>query len=129
VPGNQRSGGPKSGLKRKEHQVVVDVLTSSKSVPDDVREKTVAKVGKLGRMAPVLEVAEVRLIKDGDGPTTNRWACQAVLRGHGFEVRGHAEAQDALRAVDAVVEKLEHQVARLKGKLVGRSHPRHEGAV
>jgi ribosome-associated translation inhibitor RaiA len=31
-----------------------------------------------------------------------------------------------LVAVDAVVEKLEHQVERLKGKLIGRSHPRHE---
>jgi ribosome-associated translation inhibitor RaiA len=26
--------------------------------------------------------------------------------------------------VDKVVDKLEHQVERLKGKLVGRSHPR-----
>jgi ribosome-associated translation inhibitor RaiA len=26
--------------------------------------------------------------------------------------------------VDLVIDKLEHQVERLKGKLVGRSHPR-----
>jgi ribosome-associated translation inhibitor RaiA len=39
---------------------------------------------------------------------------------------GHSEATDPLAAVDAVVEKLERQVERLKGKLIARSHPRHE---
>jgi ribosomal subunit interface protein len=113
---------------RKEHQMVmvVDVLGSSRSIGDDVRERTVAKVGKLGRLAPLLEIAEVRLTKDEDGPATSRWACQAVLRGHGHELHGHAEAKEALVAVDAVVEKLEHQVERMKGKLIARSHPRHE---
>jgi ribosomal subunit interface protein len=104
----------------------VDVLGSHRSIPDDVRERTVAKVGRLGRLAPLLEVAEVRLTKDTEA-ASSRWACQAVLRGHGHEVRGHAEATDALGAVDAVVAKLEHQVERLKGKLIARSHPRHEG--
>jgi ribosome-associated translation inhibitor RaiA len=31
--------------------------------------------------------------------------------------------------VDKVVDKLEHQVERLKGKLVGRSHPRRPRAL
>jgi putative sigma-54 modulation protein len=105
----------------------VDVLGSNKSVPDSVRERTVAKVGRLGKLAPLLEEAEVRLIKDSDGSAARRWACEAVLRGHGREIRGRAEAGDALAAVDAVVEKLEHQVERLKGKLIDRSHPRHDG--
>ena len=104
----------------------VDVLGSHRSIPDDVRERTVAKVGRLGRLAPLLEVAEIRLTKGAEGPAQSRWACQAVLRGHGHEIRGRAEATDALGAVDAVVDKLEHQVERLKGKLIGRSHPRHE---
>jgi len=105
----------------------VDVLGSHKSVPDAVKERTVAKVGRLGKIAPLLEEAEVRLKKDSEGSAATSWACQAVLRGHGHEIRGHAEASDALAAVDAVVEKLEHQVERLKGKLIDRSHPRHDG--
>ena len=52
-----------------------------------------------------------------------------VLRGHGHELHGpRAEATDPLTAVDVVVEKLERQVERLKGKLIARSHPRHEGS-
>jgi ribosomal subunit interface protein len=106
--------------------MLVDVLGSGRSVTDDVREKTVFKVGKLGKLAPLLEEAEIRLTKGGDGVAENHWSCHAVLRGHGHEVRGYAEGSDALYAVDAVVKKLEHQVERLKGKLIGRSHPRHE---
>ena len=107
----------------------VDVLGSKRSIPDDVRERTVTKVGRLGKIAPVLELAEVRLIQDQEKPATSRWACHAVLRGHGHEIFGHAEATDPLGAVDAVVSKLEHQVERLKGKLIGRSHPRHESTT
>ena len=104
----------------------VDILGSHKIVPDDVRERTVTKVGKLGRLAPLLEKAEVRLTQDTERPASTRWACHAVLRGHGHELLGHAEATDPLAAVDAVVEKLERQVERLKGKLIARSHPRHD---
>jgi ribosome-associated translation inhibitor RaiA len=110
----------------KERWMDVDVLVSHKTIPDEVRERTVTKLRKLGKLAPLLEVAEVRLLEDQERPAVSRWACHAVLRGHGHEIFGHAEATDPLGAVDAVVAKLEHQVERLKGKLIGRSHPRHE---
>jgi ribosomal subunit interface protein len=107
----------------------IDFLGSSRSVPIEIRDRTVAKVGRLGRLAPLLEEAEIRLIQDGERPGARRWACQAVLRGHGHELRSRAEATDPLGAVDAVVEKLEHQVEKLKGKLLARSHPRHESSA
>ena len=106
----------------------VDVLGSQRTITDDVRERTVTKIGRLGKLAPVLEVAQVRFSNDQERPAVSRWACHAVLRGHGHEIFGHAEATDPLGAVDAVVAKLEHQVERLKGKLIGRSHPRHENS-
>jgi ribosomal subunit interface protein len=108
--------------------MVVDVLGSHKTIPEEVRDRTTAKVGRLGRLAPLLEVAEVRLTQDHEGPAASRWACHAVLRGHGHELHGRAEATDPLSAVDAVVEKLERQVERMKGKLLARSHPRHESS-
>ena len=51
------------------------------------------------------------------------------MTGHGYTVRAKAAAAEAPVAVDLVVDKLEHQVERLKGKLVGRSHPRHTRTV
>ncbi|MGH9017066.1 MAG: HPF/RaiA family ribosome-associated protein [Acidimicrobiales bacterium] len=44
-------------------------------------------------------------------------------------MRARAAAHDVPVAVDLVVDKLEHQVERLKGKLMGRSHPRHARQV
>jgi putative sigma-54 modulation protein len=101
-------------------------LGSHGSVPEDLRDRAVAKIGRLGRFAPLLERAELRLTHDSERSATTRWACHAVLRGHGHELHGRAEATDPLTAVDVVVEKLERQVERLKGKLIDRSHPRHE---
>jgi ribosomal subunit interface protein len=105
----------------------VEVLGAHKSLSDDLRERAIAKIGRLGRFAPLLERAEVRLTHDSERSAATRWACHAVLRGHGHELHGRAEAMDPLTAVDFVVEKLERQVERLKGKLIARSHPRHEG--
>ena len=43
--------------------------------------------------------------------------------------RARAAATDVFAAVDEVVDKLEHQMTKLKGKLVGRSHPRRAPSV
>ena len=94
------------------------------TAPEEVRALARAKVAKLGRLTPVLERAEVRLSEDRDAPSSKRKVCEVTLTGHGHTLRAKAAAHDASVAVDKVVDKLEHQVERLKGKLLGRSHPR-----
>ena len=93
-------------------------------MPDDIRVLAQVKVAKLGRLTPVLERAEVRLSEDRDAPGSGRKVCEVTITGHGHTLRAKAGAHDVAVAVDKVVNKLEHQVERLKGKLVGRSHPR-----
>jgi len=51
------------------------------------------------------------------------------MHGHGHIVRAKASAPDSSAAMDRVVDKLEHQMAKLKGRLVGRSHSRRNGSV
>jgi len=102
----------------------VDVVGRKDEVPDELRARARAKVEKLGRLAPVLERAEVRLAEDRDAPIASRKLCEVTMTGHGHTVRARAVAQDLAEAVDKVVDKLEHQVERLKGKLIARSHPR-----
>ncbi|HUO48755.1 MAG TPA: ribosome-associated translation inhibitor RaiA [Acidimicrobiales bacterium] len=102
----------------------VDVVGRKDEVPDELRERAKAKVAKLGRLAPVLERAEVRLAEDRDAPVASRKLCEVTLTGHGHTVRASAVAHDLAEAVDKVVDKLEHQVERLKGKLIDRSHSR-----
>jgi ribosomal subunit interface protein len=109
--------------------VDVFVLGRKQTVPDEVRSIAEAKLARLARLAPVLERAEVQLTSDRDGSGVPRQVCQVTMTGHGYTVRAKAAAAEAPVAVDLVVDKLEHQVERLKGKLVGRSHPRHTRTV
>ena len=104
----------------------VFVLGRKQTVPDEVRSLAEAKVARLARITPVLERAEVRLTEDRDTSGVAKQVCEVTMTGHGHTVRARAAALEAPVAVDLVVDKLEHQVERLKGKLVGRSHPRHQ---
>jgi len=99
------------------------------SVPDGVRKHAKAKLSKLERLAPVLERAEVRLSEDPEAPSTGRHVCEVTVEGHGHVLRARAKSHDLLVAIDLVAAKLHHQAERLKGKLVGRSHPRRSKAL
>jgi ribosomal subunit interface protein len=109
--------------------VDVDVFGRRSAVPEQVRARARSKVAKLGKLAPVLEYAEVRLAEDRDAPVAARHVCEVTMEGHGHVVRARARAAELQVAVDLVVDKLEHQVERLKGKLVGRSHPRKSKVI
>jgi putative sigma-54 modulation protein len=109
--------------------VDVAILGRKETVPDELRALARAKVAKLGRLTPVLERAEVRLSEDRDAPGSGRTVCEVTMTGHGHTLRARAAAHEVPVAVDKVVDKLEHQVERLKGKLVGRSHPKRSHAV
>jgi putative sigma-54 modulation protein len=109
--------------------VDVAVVGPKQTTPEEVRALARVKVAKLGRLAPVLERAEVRLSEDKDAPGPRRKVCEVTITGHGHTLRAKAAAHDVPVAVDKVVDKLEHQVERLKGKLVGRSHPRRSHSL
>ena len=59
----------------------VDVVGRKDEVPDEVRARAKAKVEKLGRLAPVLERAEVRLAEDRDAPVASRKLCEVTMTG------------------------------------------------
>ena len=101
----------------------VVVLGRNDTVPAEVRAQAEAKVARLGKL-PVLEHAEVRLSEEPEAPLATRRVCEVTLTGHGHVLRARAAAHELPAAVDQAVHKLEHQVERLKGKLVERSQPR-----
>nr|MDQ3643738.1 HPF/RaiA family ribosome-associated protein [Actinomycetota bacterium] len=51
--------------------------------------------------------------------------CEVTVYGHGHIVRAKACAADPHAAVDKVVDKLEHQIDKLKSRLISRTHPKH----
>ncbi|MDP8992010.1 MAG: sigma 54 modulation/S30EA ribosomal C-terminal domain-containing protein, partial [Actinomycetota bacterium] len=74
-----------------------------------------------------MDRAEVRFFEERNPRIAEKEVCEVTLHGHGHVVRARAAAPDAMAAVDLVVDKAAHRLEKLKGKLVGRSHPRRHG--
>ncbi len=96
-------------------------------VPQPLRDAVDEKVGHLDRYFDAMERAEVRFVEEPNRRLTEREICEVTLvgRGRGNVVRARAMAGDAMAALDNVMDKLQSQLERRKGRLVGRSHPRH----
>jgi ribosomal subunit interface protein len=108
----------------------VDVVIAHgrRIVSDEVRALTVEKVGRLGHLCPGLDRAEVHFSEEHNPRIANSECCEVVMTGHGRSIRARATGPVPLVAVDLVVDKLEHQLEKIKGRLVGRSLPRHRPA-
>lgn len=93
-------------------------------VSEALRAAAVAKIERVSRFLEGMEHAEVHFSEARNPRIAEREVCEVTLSGHGHFVRAKAASPDAFAAIDKVVDKLEHQLEKLKGKLAGRSHPR-----
>lgn len=91
---------------------------------DSLRHTVEEKLVRLQKFLDGMERADVRFFEERNPRIAEREVCEVTVHGHGHVVRARATAADSFTAVDRVVDKLEHRMERLKGKLVGRSHPR-----
>ena len=89
-----------------------------------LRATVMEKVGRVGRFYDGMERAEVRFLEEHNPRIAAREVCEVTVHGHGHVLRARASAPDSFAAVDMVVDKLEHQMTKLKGRLVSRNHPR-----
>lgn len=102
----------------------IAIRSRNVEVSDSLKLAVGDKLLRLHRFLDGMERAEVRFLEERNPRIAEREVCEVTLHGHGHVVRARASAPEVLVAVDRVVEKLEHRLARLKGKLLGRSHPR-----
>jgi putative sigma-54 modulation protein len=102
----------------------VTIQCRNAEVPRGVRAAAQEKITRVSRRLEGWDHAEIHFFEERNPRIADREVCEVTLRGHGHVVRAKAAAPDTLAAVDRVVEKLEHQVARLKTRLMRRSHPR-----
>jgi putative sigma-54 modulation protein len=80
------------------------------------------KIGRLDRFLDGMDHAEIHFSEERNPRISAREVCEVTLEGHGHHVRAKVAASDQFAAVDLAVAKLEHQLSRLKTKLVRRSH-------
>lgn len=88
------------------------------------REK-LAKINRFTHDAGRIEVdfSELRNHRVGDNQL-----CEVTVHLKRHFVKAHAAAREPEAALDLVIDKVEHQVSRIKEKRVARSHPRRGGA-
>ena len=102
----------------------VTVWGRNLEIPESVRAAAQEKVARLARLHDGWEQAEVHFSEERNPRIPDKEICEITLRGHGHIVRAKAASPDPLASVDRVIDKLEHQVAKLKTRLLRRSHPR-----
>jgi putative sigma-54 modulation protein len=105
----------------------LDVTVSSRHVEltSALRSAAEERIGRLTRFLDGMDRAEVHLYEERNPRIADKKdVCEVTIEGHGHHVRAKVAAPDPFSAVDAAAHKLEHQLHKLKTKLVGRSHPR-----
>ena len=102
----------------------MEITVSSRhtEVSELLRESTVDKIGRLGRFLEGMDRAEVHFSEEHTRRSADKEVCEVTLVGHGHHVRCKVSAPDGFAAVDLAVEKLEHQLHKLKTKLLKRNH-------
>ena len=93
-------------------------------VPDALRVAAQEKVTRLTRHLDGWETAEVHFLEERNPRISEKEVCEVTLRGHGHVVRAKAASVDPFTAVDRVVDKLAHQVERLKTRQMRKASHR-----
>jgi len=104
----------------------VDVTIRGRNVEvsDGLRTMAQEKVAKLSRHLDGWEHAEIHFSEEKNPRISAKEVCEVTVWGHGHVIRAKAASSDAFASVDRVIDKLEHQMEKLKSRLQSRSHPR-----
>lgn len=82
------------------------------------------KLARLERLARDIRRIEVQFSEIKNPRVADCEQCEVIVHLKGRLLTAHASAPDLRTALDRAAEKVEHQVARLHEKRIGRSHPR-----
>jgi putative sigma-54 modulation protein len=97
----------------------MEVLIKGKNVEveDSAEEYIRGKMSKLERHLPDLDEVRVELTQEMTKAAENRYVVQVTINTHGAVLRGEERASNITAAVDTVVDVLNRQIERFKGKL------------
>ncbi len=93
-------------------------------VPPRLREVAAEKLAKIARFTHDAGRVEVDFSELRNPRVGDNQVCEVTVHLKRHFVKAHAAAREPEAALDLVVDKVEHQVARIKEKRVSRSHPR-----
>ncbi|HZR12862.1 MAG TPA: ribosome-associated translation inhibitor RaiA [Acidimicrobiia bacterium] len=104
----------------------MQIVVRGKNVPVPARLKalTEEKLTKLSRLAADVGRVEVDYSEIRNPRVSANQLCEVTVHLKRHFVKAHASATELAAALDLVLDKVSHQVARVKDKRVHRSHPR-----
>jgi len=104
----------------------LDISVSSRHVEisSDLKSTAIEKIGRLERYLDGMDRAEIHFAEERNRRIENKEVCEVTLHGGGYTVRAKVAAPDQFAAVDLAVEKLEHQLHKLKTRTVDHRHGR-----
>lgn len=106
----------------------MDVLVRGTNCDVSDQDLVRTKLQRLSRVAGVQARAEVEFTAAHRRHAPSETTCEVKLHLRKGVVRAHAVAADDLSALDQVVDKLEHQLARRKDRRLTRMRGRHGAA-
>lgn len=98
-------------------------------VPQAVKRAALDKLSKFGKLLDGLDHAEVQLSEHRNPRIADKEVCEVTLHGNGHLIRAKAAAADMAAALDLAVEKLEHQVQKVKARRPRRPSSRRSEPV
>jgi ribosomal subunit interface protein len=98
----------------------VDITLSARhiDISPALRAAAEEKFGRLSRFGSRFDRVEVHFVEERNPRIAAKEVCEVTVEGQGVVVRAKAAAADAFGAIDAAVEKLEHQLHSVKDRLV-----------
>lgn len=95
----------------------VQINTRNLDMTDRIRDYVNKKVSKLDRYLTGIEDARIELDYSKSARSANdRHVAEITLRGKGFILRSEERSDDIFTAIDAVVDKMQRQIERFKGR-------------
>jgi ribosomal subunit interface protein len=99
----------------------VTVKGKNTTVPERVRTRTQRKLAKLERFDDRILAMDVEFSEERNPRVADPHRVEVTLTTKSGLLRAHANATDPSAAVDQVVDRLERQVKKLKGRRVDRT--------
>lgn len=95
----------------------VDIFVKDLELTDEIREYIDKKTPRLNRYLDQIDETRIDLAYAKTArEANNRFVAQITLRGRGFILRAEERAVEIKSAIDMVMDKIERQIERYKGK-------------
>lgn len=95
----------------------IDIYTKEMELSDEIKDYVEKKAERLYRFLEKIDETRIDLshVKTAR-EANNRFVAQVTLRGRGFILRAEERADEIKSAIDLVMDKIERQIERYKGK-------------